>query len=487
MFNESKKNISIIAIFILLIGLPVITLRWVGGDYSAAEKRILAPMPTLLQDDGSLNINAQSEIKDWFGDHIGFRDEFVFVNSYIRYNFFHQSPSAQVHIGKDGWFYYTLDNNLEIAIGAYPLSDETLAAILQNHLAVQKKLQAKGIDYVIVLPTSKVSIYPEFMRYGSGEVCVTPVDIVANYLENNSDLKVVRLKEELLEAKQTEQVYYKTDTHWNQYGAYVAYRKIIENMQQWGLCNTAPIDVDFVDAEYTGEFGAMLGIDLGAESTKNSLILNPQAIKNPETEKNSVFCNILEAEGISNPCHFYSNPAVTGKKVIMFGDSMFGSWNATELLAENFSEFTYIWDNGELKSSLIDYVQPDIVIFEFTERFLNSTPYKNTSFIKEALMDYDAQILSYEINENSLSVTVLNNSQSVWDNPNQIRCYILVDGVDQGLRALIEPLKTVMPGESYTFTFDNIDNLKNYDLEVQMLQEGITYFGEREKIEIIKE
>ena len=164
MFNESKKNISIIAIFILLIGLPVITLRWVGGDYSAAEKRILAPMPTLLQDDGSLNINARSEIKDWFGDHIGFRDEFVFVNSYIRYNFFHQSPSAQVHIGKDGWFYYTLDNNLEIAIGAYPLSDETLAAILQNHLAVQKKLQAKGIDYVIVLPTSKVSIYPEYMR-----------------------------------------------------------------------------------------------------------------------------------------------------------------------------------------------------------------------------------------------------------------------------------------------------------------------------------
>lgn len=63
----------------------------------------------------------------------------------------------------------------------------------------------------------------------------------------------------------------------------------------------------------------------------------------------------------------------------------------------------------------------------------------------------------------------------------------MVDGVDQGLRALIEPLKTVMPGESYTFTFDNIDNLKNYDLEVQMLQEGITYFGEREKIEIIKE
>lgn len=477
MFNESKKNISIIAIFILLIGLPVITLRWVGSDYSAAEKRILAPMPTLLQDDGSLNINARSEIKDWFGDHIGFRDEFVFVNSYIRYNFFHQSPSAQVHIGKDGWFYYTLDNNLEIAIGAYPLSDETLAAILQNHLAVQKKLQAKGIDYVIVLPTSKVSIYPEFMRYGSGEVCVTPVDIVANYLENNSDLKVVRLKEELLEAKQTEQVYYKTDTHWNQYGAYVAYRKIIENMQQWGLCNTAPIDVDFVDAEYTGEFGAMLGIDLGAESTKNSLILNPQAIKNPETEKYSVFCNILEAEGISNPCHFYSNPAVTGKKVIMFGDSMFGSWNATELLAENFSEFTYIWD-GNIRESLLDTMTPDVVIYELTERYLNVFPSKSLSFIEEPLPDYNAQILSCDYDGDCLSVTVLNNSQAIWEASNQIKCCIFVEGQDKGIRAYIEPGVTIKPNETVVFYFNNLGNITDMKLEVLMVQEGITYFGE---------
>lgn len=486
MLNGSKKSISIIVLFVLLIGLPVFTLRWVGGDYSAAEKRILAPIPNLLQTDGSFNVDIRSEMKSWFEDHIGFRDKFVSLNSAVKYNIFHQSPSEKVHIGNDGWFYYTYDNNLAISTGKYPLSEETLAAILQNHLAVQRKLQARGIDYVVVLPTSKVSIYPEHMRYGSGEVRTTPVDIVADYLEKNSDLKVVRLKEELLEAKKSEQVFYKTDTHWNQYGAYVAYRKIIEDMRQWGLCNSKPIDVDFVDAEYTGEFGAMMGIALEAEKTRNSLIIEPKAIKNANTESFAVLQSVLQTEGIHNPCYHYENTAINAPKVMMYGDSMFGSWNATELLAENFSEFTYIWD-GNIRESLLDVMQPDIVIYELTERYLNVFPSKSLWFIEETLSDYNAQILSYDYDGDCLSVTVLNNSQSSWEAVNQIKCCIFVDGQDRGIRAYLEPGVKIQPNETVVFYFKNLKNVSGMKLEILMVQEGITYFGEREKIEIIKE
>ena len=50
---------------------------------------------------------------------------------------------------------------------------------------MQKRLNEKGIEYVVILPTSKVSIYPEYLRIGKGKVIETPVNLVADYLEKN--------------------------------------------------------------------------------------------------------------------------------------------------------------------------------------------------------------------------------------------------------------------------------------------------------------
>ena len=480
---RNLKNLLIVTLFVLLIALPLITVEWKGNDYSEAEKRMLAPFPTLLQEDGNWNSNAGRETKAWLEDHIGFRAQLVQLSASIKLKLFHQSPSDRVHIGNDGWYYYTQDENLQIATGKYTFTDNVLEQILENHLAIQKKLEARGIEYMILLPTSKVSVYPEYMRYGSGEIRETPVDIVADYLEANSDLKVVRLKEPLLEAKKTQQVFFKTDTHWTQAGAYAAYREIIKRMNGWGLCGTDPVDVRFDEAEYVGEFGAMMGIDLPAEKTLNTVILEQNAVKNQESEKYNKFKTAIEAEGIYNPCYYYENTSVPGPSVMMYGDSMFGSWNATELLAENFSEFSYIWDRN-IRLGLLDTMNPDIVIYELTERYLNVFPSTNAAFIQEPLEEYWATVEDYQWNGLLLEVTVKNTSRSTWKYSDQIKLGVFSGEKDTGSRALLPVGKSIKPGESvaFTFAFDNWPQALSTKLEIQMLQEGICYFGEKQQV-----
>ena len=153
-----------------------------SADLSAKEKRTLAAFPE-LKEKRSWNKNFYNEFKVWFEDHLGFREKFISIASWTKFNVFRQSPSEKVHIGKDGWYFYTQDYNTDIATGNYPITEQLLEEILFCHKEVQKRLKEKGIDYVVILPTSKVSIYPEKLRIGKGNIIKTPVDLVADYLE----------------------------------------------------------------------------------------------------------------------------------------------------------------------------------------------------------------------------------------------------------------------------------------------------------------
>ena len=485
MYHLKKRIIS--AFFIFCLALPLIMFSWNSGDYSEDENRNLASFPRLFIN-GHLQINdlTGQQIKIWFEDHIGLRKQFSRVGAEFKLKVLHQSPSPQVHIGKDNWYFYTKDNNLDIALGKYPIDNATLQRILTNHLLIREKLAKKGIDYVIIFPPSKVSIYPEKIRLIGACIRQTPVDIVANYLEKHSDLKIIRLKDELLNEKKNTQVFFKTDTHWTQDGAYIAYRKIINDMRKWGLCITEPISVHWEQSEYLGEMGGMMGSRklLGPEPTRNSIIPSPKAKKNKPSLEYDAFRAALMQEKIYPTCIHYNNPSISRNRVVMFGDSMFASWNITELLAEHFSSFSYIWDYS-IRENLLDLLNPNIVIYEMTERYLNIFPDKNIAYIQNKLIDYQAQIVSYKIDKNNLEVCVLNTSKAVWTEQNYIRLGLWSKNKDSSLRSYIHPKIKVQPGETYSFVFTNIHELNLKDIAVQMLQEGVCYFGERKPIETL--
>ena len=432
-----RKNIkawSLIVAFAAIITAPIFLIHWTGGDYSEAEKRNLAPKPIIFSEDGSINRNAMSETKSWLEDHIGFRDKFVKLSAGIKYYLFGQSPSDQVHIGEDGWLYYVPDNNLKIATGDYPLSDEDLNMICHNMGKIKDKMAAENREFVVVLPPSKISVYPENARCGDNCYRITPVDIVAERLEQIG-VHVVRLKENLIAEKKDQQVYFKEDTHWNEAGAYIAYKTIIKDLNAWRIINTDPQNVKYIDSEHICDLTLMMGRS-SAEKTISSVIKNQKAEKLSNGSPQYEQCASL-VDG--STVYTYSNPTNANKlKALFWGDSMFGSWNATELLAENFNEFTYVW-NYNISEELLQATDPDVVFLEMTER----------GIIGLATIQFDILQQSYQLTsvDNVFEAEIRNNngnlSISTWGKTDP--------------QVIFTPLKTALNINKIHITFSNIN------------------------------
>ncbi len=457
---------------------------------SVKEKRNLAAFPALREND-SWNKNFCKEFSAWFEDHLGFREEFINIASWTKFTIFNQSPSEKVHIGKDGWYFYTQDYNIDIAQGNYPITEQLLEEILFCHKELQKRLKEKGIEYVVILPTSKVSIYPEKLRIGKGKVIKTPVDLVADYLEENSDIKVVRLKDCLLDEKNDRQVYYKTDTHWSHAGGYAAYKQILQKFKEWGFVSTEemPVETSFYESEAMGEFEDMMGIKLPKEKILFSDFKNQRAQANTDA-KTAVFKKILEDEGVWHVdlASLYTNSSSKSKSVMIWGDSMFQPGRlVTETLAENCSELYYIFasNDGPVRERLLNELKPDVFVYESTERYTSLVPARILQYLtlesKKPLGEYKNNFEKIEFVNDNIYVTVKNTSSASWDILNEVRLGIIYNGNDTGKRINLPVNKTINTGGIYTFVVPKtlIAGLEQNKIEFLMLQEGISYFEER--------
>lgn len=99
-YKFSKYIVAVLFACILIV--PIFATNFSSNDYSAMEKRHLSSFPEFFTEDGKFNSVIWDEFSDWLVDHIGFRSELVQLTSRIKLHLFHQSPSDQVHIGKEG-------------------------------------------------------------------------------------------------------------------------------------------------------------------------------------------------------------------------------------------------------------------------------------------------------------------------------------------------------------------------------------------------
>jgi hypothetical protein len=479
-------GMALVLAFIAIIVFPAINIRLGSGELSESENRNLAPFPQFVED-GRI-IPQKAEFESWFNDHIGLRPGFIKITADTNLNLFNRSPNSKVVKGVDGWYFYTGDNNLEIALGTYNRLDaETLEMIKNSQLELKEWLAGKGIEYVLVLPVSKVSIYPEKLLPGLG-VIRTPVDILADYLEENTDIKVVRLKENLLEGKERGDVFFKTDTHWNERGAYSAYKKVIEDMNRWGITNTSPIEVSWFHGEKNGEFSAMMGgVDVLSPENYDKYSYSAKAVRQEFVSD--------DIDAVIDDFNFYRytlfrNSSSNGGKSVIYGDSMFDLLPIPDILAEHFSETTFFYYKhpvNMITPEQIEILRPDIVIMEITERFIfllsdgfsMSIPLENPN---ASVSSKDMPELIEPDIPYCFSITVENRGAQAWtESGRKVRLgYLETDGTDRGFRCTLPDQVEILPGESYTFEIEDFvyngsDNLISF----QMLEEGITWFGDK--------
>lgn len=223
-----KQNLYRIytALFFGICLVPSVCMPFVKSD--SAEKRELAEFPSVRTEDG-INLDFFDEFDTWFSEHFAFRQQFVNADSRVKSALFATSPDSDVIVGKDGWLYYGETANDFLNINT--LSRREICNIAHNLRMIDDYCKASGAEFVFFSAPNKNSVYPENMPFN-----YVPADNADNYEMLSAELADdnfwLDMKSALLNADSSVPLYHKTDTHWNNLGAYVGHSTIMTKLNR---------------------------------------------------------------------------------------------------------------------------------------------------------------------------------------------------------------------------------------------------------------
>ena len=361
-----------IVAFMAAIWLPLAATFWASGSgrMNATEKRKLADLPKLKITREGLN-TYPSDFNRYFDDNFGMREKLVGLHGYLKGIVLGVSPIRDAIIGKEGWLYLGGGNIAEYR-NAQPFTETELRQWRDVLVAKRDWLAQRGIRYVFVVAPDKHTIYPEYMpnRYNkvSSRSCL---DQLIAYMKANSDFEIVDLRPALNAEKATVRVFHKTDTHWNDRGAFVAYREIMRAASAQ-LPDLKPREeADFRAVEYPAP-GRDLANMMGLRSVIRERLLRLEPMFQPCAQPAAITLSPDLQWPKYEPGHepLAMECSTARWKAVVFRDS-FGT-ALVPYLSEPFRRTAFIWDypNRIVMNAAIVSEHPDIVIEERVERHL---------------------------------------------------------------------------------------------------------------------
>lgn len=367
---ERGWELTLIVMFLLAIGVPgAATMIGVDRETVRGENRALAPFPRFALDRETLRTFPDGFAR-YFEDHFAFRAHLVEWQGRVRLEYLGASPSSAVVAGKDGWLFYADDGSMDDYISATPFTAEELEVWRRTLQDTQDWLERRGITYLFVIVPDKHVIYPEMMPD-----TVRPlrdesrIDSLVEHLAAHSTVRVLDLRPALVEAKRHERIYHRTDTHWNDRGAYVGYEQIVRQLgkRQPGL---APVQRAAFDGRVEQTEGRDLAGMLGLADamTEEDLVLEPRTRRCARIVEESVPGSRGSAARLVTECDEPGLP-----RAVIFRDSFASA--LVPFLSEHFSRALYLWQR-DMDPSVILAERPDVVIHEWVGRRLSTAlPY----------------------------------------------------------------------------------------------------------------
>ncbi len=281
---------------------------------------------------------------DALSERLAFRRYFASLDSNLKYFLTGGFASNQVLLGKENWLFYktTTDGDpMADYIGKERYSEEKMRETAWNMEHFQTMLERKGIRFAIAIIPNKEEVYGRYLPDTiQKEEEKNRTDLLVEYLRAETDIPIIYPKEELCSQGETQMLYYKNDTHWNQKGAFVTTQVLLE--QLYGREKTALSDQNFetvtlqkADPNYN-DLSRMVGMDWKFYDTESYEIIRDQ-----------------DKEKIE-------------ETVLLVGDSFGAAF--LPCLQEEFEEVQYCRRDEET-NGILETLKPDLVILEYVERY----------------------------------------------------------------------------------------------------------------------
>jgi hypothetical protein len=371
--SRRATDALLVAIFLAGICAPLLGVQLGGHGWDisslADRRKTAAPLllqrgsPALATTRGKLKALAKfpGQFKYYLSDHFGFRNLLIQLHGRVMVQGVGVTSNQSVILGNDGWLFLANEGSLDDYRHDDPFTSDELEswrAMLERR---RQWCAGRGIAYLVVFAPSKHSIYPEQMPdvYTRLSKPARLPQLVEYLREHRSPVQVLDLTQPLLEAKSNGvRLYQKTDTHWNDRGAWVGYQAVMAAVGKnvSGVRVLAPADFEPVTTQAPGmDLAGQLGLN-GVLHEERLDLKRRIPLRLPYVEQDVVEPFMVQASAPGQP------------GVVVFRDSFFTQ--VLPWLAESFGRGAYFWEYG-FSPDVIESEHPAIVIQEIAERKLS--------------------------------------------------------------------------------------------------------------------
>lgn len=287
------------------------------------------------------------------------------LHSMYTYYTLREIPDEQVVAGKEDWLFYVEKVDSD-SIAEYEGTDRYTEAEMQEFLvaalANQNRMGEREIQTAVLVAPNKENVYAEYMpdRYIHNPVSNT--DLLVECLQKQG-VCVLSPKEELCKLRSEKQLYYTYDSHWNQLGAYVGAKQLLDF---WGIPMDNLLEREITSYALNENYHEGAWSDLAHMAGLNYVFEDEIEYEVQGTIQ--IDWNQYAVEQFSKQVSHYTNEkALLAKKIFLIGDSFRTAM--IPALSEVFQE-VYVIHRSDYTPEMLETVSPDYVVVEYVERYV---------------------------------------------------------------------------------------------------------------------
>jgi alginate O-acetyltransferase complex protein AlgJ len=340
-----------------LLALPMaVQMTQLREAASDDEARMLSPAPALPRSIAEWR-TLPRELDRYVADHFGLRTQLIRAHGALRYAVT-LPTDLRVIIGRDKWLFLNGDGTIEQATGQL-LREPAISKFADRAADLQTRLQARKVRFLVAIPPNGSTINRfRLPAWAADKPRVSEYDLMMQALATRG-VAAVDLRPPLLAANSAKPTYRRTDTHWNRFGALVAYNAVADALREPGWT----IDPDRVLRGFEtvpgGDLARLLAVSADVTDEDARIDLSPYM---PRAFSVSSIDTQFESGGD------LIETGRAGPTVLVIGDSFTrGFWQDYFSLHAG----KYIWMHHELcgfAMSVVESHAPDVVILAPAER-----------------------------------------------------------------------------------------------------------------------
>ncbi len=223
-----KKKLKYIftAVFLICCLVPVFTMPFFAQSEST-EKRELSSLPVLYSSQDGLNQDYFDQLNTYLSEHFSFRSQLVTAWSVAKASVFKTSTRDNVIVGKDDWLFFA--DTLPDFTGSEVLDKNQLRAVVKILDLMNEYVEKNSGDFVFVVAPNKNTVYPQHMPYNIIKTKNPDNSSQLNELLKNKSYYINLLP---VFEKETQQLYHKRDSHWNNRGAAICFNEVMNHLDK---------------------------------------------------------------------------------------------------------------------------------------------------------------------------------------------------------------------------------------------------------------